>query len=115
MSRSFVTTCTQIGQAILNGPRPVPYKPNLPEIKHASPSPCGGGLGAFRRYVASLERKFAFFNGNYWDSFAPRAQQADRASASGASWQMTLLQTSSAPSPRQVSSQVDIHSPSPQP
>ena len=91
-----------------------PLQTEFARKKHASPSPCGGGLGAFRRYVA-LERKFAFFNGDYWDSFAPRARQADRASASGASWQMTLLQTSSAPSPRQVSSQVDIHSPSPQP
>ena len=46
---------------------------------------------------------------------APRAWHWVMASASGDSWQMTLGCSSCAPSARQVSSQVRIHSPSPQP
>ena len=51
----------------------------------------------------------------YSASFLPRAWQALRASSSGASLQITLSPAKTAPSPRQVSSQLRIHSPSPQP
>ena len=48
-------------------------------------------------------------------SVAPSFLHCANASSSGASQQMTLSQASTAPSERQVSSQVRIHSPSPQP
>ena len=46
---------------------------------------------------------------------APSASQAASASASGSSWQITLSQANTMPAARQLSSQVRIHSPSPQP
>ena len=48
-------------------------------------------------------------------SASPRLRQALRASSSGVSWQITLSQARFAPFSRQLSSQVRIHSPSPQP
>ena len=46
---------------------------------------------------------------------APRARQADRASSSGASLQITLSQTRFALSSLHRASQLRIHSPSPHP
>ena len=46
---------------------------------------------------------------------APSSRQAERASSSGASLQITLSQARSAPSSLQRDSQLRIHSPSPQP
>ena len=84
--------------------------------KNIQPPRFAGGLGAFRRYwVTSGYIDLGYMDFYYCASFAPRLRQAVRASESGVSWQITLSQTSSAPSLRQVSSQVDIHSPSPQP
>ena len=51
----------------------------------------------------------------YSASAAPSDLQAASASSSGASLQITLSQASTAPSAAQVSSQLRIHSPSPQP
>ncbi len=51
----------------------------------------------------------------YSASAAPSDLQAAWASSSGASLQITLSQASTAPSAAQVSSQLRIHSPSPQP
>ena len=53
--------------------------------------------------------------GNVYASASPRLRQALRASSSGVSWQITLSQARFAPFSRQLSSQVRIHSPSPQP
>ena len=84
--------------------------------KNIQPPRFAGGLGVFRRYwVTSGYTDLGYMDFYYCASFAPRLRQAVRASESGVSWQITLSQTSSAPSLRQVSSQVDIHSPSPQP
>ena len=46
---------------------------------------------------------------------APSARQASKASSSGASLQVTLSAAKTQPAPTQSSSQVRIHSPSPQP
>ena len=51
----------------------------------------------------------------YSVSAAPSDLQAASASSSGASLQITLSQANTAPSAAQVSSQLRIHSPSPQP
>src|SRR5699024_1545168 len=53
--------------------------------------------------------------GRGYASAAPSALHASSASSSGASLQMTLSQTSSAPSSAHRVSQLRIHSPSPQP
>ena len=59
--------------------------------------------------VHLLWRNDAYF------SASPSFSQAAMASSSGVSWQITLSQTSTAPAVRQSSSQLRIHSPSPQP
>ncbi len=65
-------------------------------------------LSSRRRFIQRFLRL-------YQASASPRLRQALRASSSGVSWQITLSQAKFAPFSRQLSSQVRIHSPSPQP
>lgn len=62
-----------------------------------------------------LFRLFILFQPCSYTSAAPRALQEARASSSGAALHITLSQASTAPAEVQVSSQLRIHSPSPQP
>ncbi len=76
---------------------PSKNKNPLPSMQNGS-----GTMAAYRR------------DGDYFRD-APSASQAASASASGSSWQVTLSQANTMPAARQLSSQVRIHSPSPQP
>ena len=76
---------------------PSQNKNPLPSMQNGS-----GTMAAYRR------------DGDYFRD-APSASQAASASASGSSWQVTLSQANTMPAARQLSSQVRIHSPSPQP
>ena len=69
--------------------------------------------GAHKENKKQLRRRF--LSRLFQARALPSASQAAWASSSGASAQMTLPQTSSAPKPLATASQLRIHSPSPQP
>lgn len=79
----------------------------------------GGFSVSEKRYSAALFLKVRTFRRSvrplYSAMLSPSARQDASASSSGASLQITLSHAKTAPSPVQRSSQLLIHSPSPQP
>ncbi len=127
-----VTATKPIGDRPHAQAEPTKKKSRTPNASRSSGEGVWGGGASLREAASSPESPFKNKNplpsmqngsgtmaayrrdGNYFRD-APSASQAASASVSGSSWQITLSQANTMPAARQLSSQVRIHSPSPQP